>query len=188
MSAESWRLFLALPAPPALHARLAALQDELRAATWELRFTRPEDLHLTLHFLGATPARLVDDLDRELGAVAHATRPFDLACGGLGAFPSLAEPRVVWAGLRGHSQALTSLFQATLRVLNAYRLFKLRDELSPHLTVARVAKLSEAWDARMLEALMPQWEELGPYPVEKIRLMRSIPGSPYEVVSDYPLS
>ena len=170
---ESARLYVALPCPAALTARLTELQSQLLADTWSLKVSDPQDFHLTLHFLGRTPARVVDDLRRELGAVAHARRPFDLRAKGLGAFPGWEDPRILWAGIQDPSGQLAALHQASLRVLNAYRLFKLGDAYTPHITLARVKKISAAWDARRLQVLAG-WEE--PCPVEELRLMRSRPG------------
>jgi 2'-5' RNA ligase len=167
------RLFVAVPVPAALQAKLAELQQALVAPLWDLSLSQPEDLHLTLHYLGPTPARVIDDLKRELGAVAHARRPFDLRCSGLGAFPDEAEPRVLWAGVEDPHGRLAELHQATLRVLNAYRLFKLHDQLTPHLTLARVRKLSAAWSPEPLRRLGADAAGLGLIPVEQIRLYRS---------------
>jgi len=171
-----------------LQARLLELQRQLRASTWELQLSDPADFHLALHFLGATPERVVDDLKRELGAVAHAHRPFDLACGGLSCFSDEDNPRVVYASLHDSAAKLMELFEATRRVLNAYRLFKLRDELTPHITLARVTKLSAAWDPMLLRGLAPQWDKLGTYPVERMQLMQSHlgrEGGPrYELLAD----
>jgi 2'-5' RNA ligase len=184
---QGFRLFLAVPPPPHLLARLGPLLDELKADTWSLRPTEPDDLHLTLHFLGATPARLVDDLKREIGALCHARRAFDLQAGGLGCFPDDVRPRIVWAGVRDGSGKLRDLFQATRHALQAYRLFALPGDFVPHLTLARVDRLSAAWDPRLLRGLAPQWADLGDFPVEEVRLMRSREGSKdgprYEVLA-----
>jgi 2'-5' RNA ligase len=170
------RLFLAVPVPAALQAKLLELQQSLLAPLWELSLSHAEDLHLTLHFLGATPERVIDDLKRELGAVAHARRPFDLRCNGLGAFPDETEPRVLWAGVEDPHGRLAELHEATLRVLNAYRLFKLHEKLTPHLTLARVRKLSAAWSPEPLRRLSAESGGLGRLPVEQIRLYRSRDG------------
>jgi 2'-5' RNA ligase len=167
------RLFVAIPVPPPLQARLQEMQQALLASSWELSLSEPEDLHLTLHYLGATPARVIDDLKRELGAVAHARRPFDLRCHGLGAFPDEEEPRVLWAGVEDPHGKLAELHQATLRVLNSYRLFKLHEQLTPHLTLARVRKLSSAWSPEPLRHLAKESGGLGRLPVEQVRLYRS---------------
>jgi 2'-5' RNA ligase len=191
-SAEpSLRLFLAAPCPPALAARLERLQAELAAATWDLALSPPQEFHLTLHFLGATPARVLDDLKKELGAVCHARRPFDLDCGGLGCFPDEAAPRVLWAGVRDPQGRLGELFQSTRRVLNAYRLFDLRDQLAPHLSLARVRRLSAAWDPALLRGLAPQWRGLGAFPVERLCLMESgspDPGPRYRSLAEFELN
>lgn len=170
--AESSRLYIAIPCPATLTSKLLELQSLLEADTWTLKRSDPLDFHLTLHFLGQTPARVFDDLRRELGAVAHARRPFDLAVRGLGAFPHWDAPGILWAGLVDPAGHLGELHHASLRVLNAYRLFKLEERYTPHITLARVKKISAAWDARRLQALDLK-ENLGVYPVEEIRLMKS---------------
>jgi len=169
----SLRLFLAVPCPPGLAVKLGQMQTELAAPTWDLDFAQPEDFHLTLHFMGPTPARVLGDLKKELGAVCHARRPFDLDCGGLGCFPDEKDPRVLWAGIRDPAGKLEDLFNASLRVLNAYRLFKLRGVLAPHVSLARVRRLSAAWDPALLRGLAPQWASLGRYPVEHLGLFHS---------------
>lgn len=175
-SGPAQRLFLAVPPPARLLQRLAEVIEELRADAWDLRPVEPDDLHLTLHFLGDTPARVVDDLKREIGALCHSRRSFDLGIGGIGCFPDDRTPHVVWAGVRDYSGRLQDLFQAARRVLNSYRLFDLRRDYAPHLTLARVEKLGVAWDPRLLRGLEPQWHDLGIYGVEEVRLMRSRAG------------
>jgi RNA 2',3'-cyclic 3'-phosphodiesterase len=167
------RLFVAIPLPGPLTARLLELQAALPSPTWDLALSGPEDLHLTLHYLGPTPARVTDDLKRELGALAHARRPFDLPVQGVGAFPHDADPRVLWAGVSDPHGRLAELFEAARRVLNAYRLFKLREELQPHLTLARVRRLSAAWSPQPLRALAAGTGALGLLPVQSFQLMRS---------------
>jgi 2'-5' RNA ligase len=100
-----------------------------------------------------------------------------LRAGGLNCFPDEAHPRVVWVGIHDAAGKLQDLFEATGRVLQAYRLFKLRGDYVPHLTVARVERLSLAWDPRLLRGLAPQWSDLGTYPVEELRILRSRPAS-----------
>jgi 2'-5' RNA ligase len=186
------RLFLAIPPPPALWERLMQLQAALEGGSWRLKPSPPEDLHLTLHFLGATPLRVVDDLKREVGALCHSRRRFDLACGGLGCFPDEAEPRVVYAAVQDPAGKLEDLFQASRRILNAYRLFKLRDELQPHVTLARVQSLCAAWDPARLRGLAASHGALGPYPVERVQLMQSHVGVPdgprYECLAELGLA
>jgi len=184
---EKASLFLALAPPPRLVARLTGLLDELRADTWTLRPTESTELHFVLHFLGPTPLRLVDDLKRELGAVCHARRPFDIEIGGLGCFPDDTEPRMLTLGLQDGAGKLGELSLAMRKVLNAYRLFPLGEAGLPRLALARVDRLSRGWDPRPLRGLAFQWKDVGPCPVEEVRLMKSrgtlAGGQRYEVLA-----
>lgn len=170
---EGPRLYVAIPLPEALRTRLTELQTALLSPLWDLKLSEAADFHLTLHYLGATPERVIDDLKRELGALAHARRPFDLECRGLGCFPDDSDPRVLWAGVLDPHGRLQELFEASRRVLNAYRLFKLGDSLTPHLTLARVRRLSAAWKPEPWRALAQDTGSLGRLPVEELRLMES---------------
>jgi 2'-5' RNA ligase len=185
------RLFLAIELPGRLRSRLEQLQEELQGMDWELRFSPPEKLHLSLHFLGETPDNLLEDLHHDLGALCHARRPFDLGVGGLGAFPNWADPRVVWAGVHDKAGSWRGLFEASFRILRGYRIFDLRREFSPHLTLARIGALKASWDPRRIQGLMPQWGDLGILPVQQLALMRSQPGeggSVYRTLQTYPLT
>jgi 2'-5' RNA ligase len=184
------RLFLAVPAPHNLQARLTALQSELEGMDWTLRFSPPEKLHLTLHFLGETPENLLEDLHHDLGAFFHSRRPFDLPLGGLGSFPNWEDPRVVWAGLDDQAGRWKDLFEASYRILRGYKIFGLRKEFSPHLTLARVSDLKVNWDPTRIQGLLPQWGRLGSLPVQHLALMRSQPGaggSNYETLQEFKL-
>lgn len=184
------RLFLSLPLPPDLQKRLLALQDELASSDWSVKWTPPENLHLTLHFLGETPENLLEDFQHDLSAMSHARRPFDLGVGGLGVFPNWEDPRVIWVGLKDSAGKLEELFEASFKILKGYRTFELRKEFTPHLTIGRVGELSKAWDPRRIQGLMGQWEKLGKLPVEEIFLMRShlnSEGLRHEVLQSYRL-
>jgi len=127
------RLFFAVLLPPELRATVAAAGQPLREEVG-LRWTRPEALHLTVRFLGACgPERAA--AAQVVGAeVAAGVGPFEVTLGGLGVFPTLARPTVVWVGVVGGAGELTTLHT---------RLATLDEEadaapFAAHLTVARV--------------------------------------------------
>lgn len=170
--------------------RLEALRQELASEDWQLAFTPPQQLHLTLHFLGPTPARLVEDLGKELAAWAHSRRPCDLRLDGLGSFPDWVQPRVLWAGFRGQDSLLQELYASSRRLLSAYRLFDLPEAYTPHLTLARVQALRSSWDPQRIQALLPQWQDLGSYPVERVQLIQSVlnvEGTEHRVLREFKL-
>ena len=110
----SSRLFIAAVPPPSVRAALVAMQDALRAGpaarptpARELRWVRPEAMHLTLRFLGGTPGERAPAIGRALAATAAASPPIDLRLGALGTFGG-HRPRVVWVGLEGDLAALAA--------------------------------------------------------------------------------
>ncbi len=126
------RLFVAVPLPDSLREELAALYTPLPGVAW----TRPEQLHLTLRFLGAVEPPHAAAVEQALERVR--VEPFVLPLAGTGVFPPRGAPRVLWVGVgRGHPR----LHQLRQRIDDALlgaglpldvRLFQ------PHATLARV--------------------------------------------------
>ena len=134
------RLFVALEIPAAVRDNLAALINDLRAADAassknKARWVRPENLHVTLKFIGNVDAGKLDAIRAALAEVRSASA-VELHLRGLGFFPNENRPRVLWTGM----EALPNL--ATLAADMDARLEKLgipreTREFSPHLTLAR---------------------------------------------------
>jgi 2'-5' RNA ligase len=124
------RLFIAVDPPAEIQPAVVGLCQGIGGARW----TRPEQLHMTLRFLGDTPHDKLDDMRARLRQVRMPG--FELALRGPGVFPSGRKPaRVLWLGL-DPSQPLQALKHAIDGVLgpdpeSAKRGF------SPHLTLAR---------------------------------------------------
>lgn len=136
---SSIRAFIAISLPADVQQLLGAVSQELatrvpgRAVAW----VRPENIHLTLRFLGDTPLARLDRLTSLLDAVAARHRPFNLALGRLGVFPNERRPRVIWVGLTGDppTAALQKDLDAALLPLGWQQDGK---PFSPHLTLGRV--------------------------------------------------
>ena len=94
------RLFIAINLPEEIRSALHVAIEPARRASPTIRWTDPSRLHLTLKFLGACPATAVDPLIEALRHVGSRNDPVDLELGGLGAFPNLRRPRIVWLGMR----------------------------------------------------------------------------------------
>ncbi len=97
------RLFVAVEVPAAVRDDLAALVSELQAlesksSANKLRWVRPENLHVTLKFIGSGPPEKLDAIRAELSRV-RSDRSVELRFRGLGFFPSAKRPRVLWAGI-----------------------------------------------------------------------------------------
>ncbi|MGQ9779136.1 MAG: RNA 2',3'-cyclic phosphodiesterase [Bacillota bacterium] len=96
---DSLRLFVAIWLPEPLARAAAARLEELRQGSRGIRWVRPEQLHLTLKFLGETPRAELPQLFSALAGVAAATRPFSLSLAPGGVFPPGGPPRVIWLGV-----------------------------------------------------------------------------------------
>jgi 2'-5' RNA ligase len=134
------RLFVALEIPSAVRENLAALMNELRAADAsssknKARWVRPENLHVTLKFIGDVDAGKLDAIRASLAEV-RADRSVELRFRGLGFFPNENRPRVLWAGMEASPNlaTLAADIDARLEKLGIPRETR---EFSPHLTLAR---------------------------------------------------
>ncbi len=106
------RLFAALELPEEPRMAAAALIRELRRSGADVKWVAPENLHVTLKFLGETDPGRLGEITSVLAAACAAAPALDLALSGAGAFPGMSRPQVVWLGLAGQADALASLAQA----------------------------------------------------------------------------
>jgi 2'-5' RNA ligase len=95
------RAFIAIDLPPAVKDALGGVARELggRVARGAVRWVRPEQMHLTLRFLGDTPLDRLPAVQQAMNAAAGTSAPFTLQLDGVGCFPNRSRPRVVWVGL-----------------------------------------------------------------------------------------
>ena len=134
------RLFVALQIPAAVRDNLVALIDELhttdRAASGKKpRWVRPENLHVTLKFIGEAPAEKVDAIYVALSSVRSA-QAVDLRFHGLGFFPNANRPRVLWAGMDAPSN-LAPLAADVDQAVTTVGFPRETRAFAPHLTLAR---------------------------------------------------
>ncbi len=129
------RLFVAIELPEHIRVNLTTLLHELRAISPNAKWVRPENMHLTLKFLGETDPPKVSDVMSAL-SVIRAPQPVTLEFRGLGFFPNAKRPRVFWVGIE-ISATLSSIAAEIDQTLHALG-FALEDRpFTPHLTLAR---------------------------------------------------
>jgi 2'-5' RNA ligase len=135
------RLFYAVPVPAAARAKVAELIDRVQAGvgdgTARIRWVRVEGLHLTLRFLGPTPAGLRPQLEAAADTVARAAAPFGVVLSGGGAFPSLARPRSLWVGVSEGGEGLRALADGLSRLSREVGLELETRPFAAHLTIGR---------------------------------------------------
>ncbi|HEU4759114.1 MAG TPA: RNA 2',3'-cyclic phosphodiesterase, partial [Dehalococcoidia bacterium] len=136
---EILRLFVAVELGEGVRRALAALQDDLRRrGLTDLRWVRPEGIHLTLKFLGETPTEKVADIQEALAAEVAGVAPHWLRLGKLGTFGDRRGPQVLWVDLEGDVSRLAQLQRRIDQALAPLGFPRERREFAPHLTLARV--------------------------------------------------
>lgn len=134
------RTFIAIELPQAVLEAIGRAQDWLKQETPEglVRWVQPQGIHLTLKFLGDTPANQIITIGEALQAACAGHSPFMLSIGGLGCFPDLKRPRVVWVGVAEPGGHLKRLQGAVERAISPLGFPTENRPFSPHLTLGRV--------------------------------------------------
>jgi 2'-5' RNA ligase len=185
------RLFVALEIPSTVRDNLAAFIKNMQGDTQEdsqramnrgrrdlteqlsekrMRWVRPENLHVTLKFIGEVADARVDGIRGALSAV-HAEGPVDLRFSGLGFFPNESRPTVLWTGLEA-SANLSTLAGDIDRTLATQGIAKEKRALVPHLTLARFAP--PGMDEKLRAAIQRNVEcDFGSFQTREFHLIES---------------
>ncbi len=134
------RLFIAIPIAESVRAALAEFQSHLAAGLPGWRWSRPENLHLTLAFLGETNPDKIPRIEGILRRACAEAAPFELELSGLGAFPSARDPRVLYLGCARGEAELSALAGKILPGLRGADLLPEAEKdraFRAHLTLAR---------------------------------------------------
>ena len=142
---STFRAFIAIDLPPAVKAALADVAATLdgrvprgAVGTAAVRWVRPEQMHLTLRFLGDTPTERLPALADALDTLAAGHTPFTLHLSDVGCFPNARRPRVVWVGLGGEEAKLLALVAALEAALRPLGWPPEDKPFRAHLTLGRV--------------------------------------------------
>ena len=164
------RAFIAIDLPADVKRALGDVAAALAAGVprGAVHWVRPEQIHLTLRFLGDTPIDRLPALAAALDDVAGRHTPFALRLTAAGCFPNARRPRVVWVGLGGEEAALAALVADLNAALAALGLPPEDKPFHAHLTLGRVRD-NRAAPNMPLAADVPAL----PVPVAALRLMQS---------------
>ena len=102
----------------------------------DLKLVQPRNIHITMRFLGNIPPTMVDSIHDALKQISFS--PFEIELRGLGVFPNLRRPRVVWAGIQKGADELTQIINQLEPHLRRLGFKSDKKGFRPHLTLARV--------------------------------------------------
>lgn len=131
------RAFVAIKLPDELVARLKEVRDSLASSQKDVSWVRPGSIHLTLKFLGDIETEEVEAVAGALSLAASGVKAFTVKAEGVGGFPNLKAPRVVWVGIRESAELIGLQRNIDERLFESG--FEKDDRpFHPHLTLARV--------------------------------------------------
>jgi 2'-5' RNA ligase len=186
------RCFVAVDLPPDVKAAALELADALRrkARSVDARWCSPDQLHVTLAFLGEVPEQRVVDVRDALAGSVTRHPPLPLRASGLGVFPGRARPRVVWLGIADDTGALAGVARAVGETLEPLGFRPEARAFRAHVTLARLR--SSHGTSALLRALdAADAADLGAWSVPDVVLYRSHlhpRGARYEAVARFALA
>jgi RNA 2',3'-cyclic 3'-phosphodiesterase len=188
------RTFVAIRLEERVHARLERLMSELRGAmpARAIRWVAAENIHLTLEFLGDVESTRMELVTKALRVAAAEAAPCEIQVAGMGCFPNMRAPRVIWAGVQESTGALLALRGVVRRELRKLELVRDEREFSAHLTLGRVRQEAPPSAVREIGQVVEKAKtgNLGKQDVSSIHLFRSDlrPDGPiYAVLAEFPL-
>ncbi len=174
---EQIRTFVAIELSQEVKDGLGRLQDRLKDQLPErsVRWVRPGGIHLTLKFLGDVPSPRITSVSQAVDTVCRSFQAFGIELAGLGCFPNVRRPRVVWVGVREPTGTLARLQKAVEGAL-AELGFEPEDRpFSPHLTLGRVQRKVSKHDLQRLSKVVAHSDVglVGRMAVASVSVMRS---------------
>ena len=150
--------------------RMTDAQNFLAKTGADLKLVEPKTIHMTIRFLGNITVNMVEKIHEEMKKVQFIS--FDVKIHGVGAFPNVRYPRVVWAGITDGADQLRSIFTQLEPRLRSLGFAPDAKGFSPHLTIARVKSgRNKAELARLITENAKY--EFGNVRAECLRLKRS---------------
>jgi len=188
------RLFLAIDIPFRVRETITAIQNRLKTLGFKISLVRPGNIHLTLKFLGDIPLGEVANIKKSVSEAVDSISVFEVALDGVGVFPNLKKPRVLWVGLKDphkHLNVLQENIDAKMMKLGFPRE---RKHFAPHLTLARIkhakGKIKESFEDLKREVESVPLMDAEFFQVDSVRLIQSEltpKGSIYTVLEKFPL-
>ena len=166
------RSFLAIELPKLILKKIEEVQRDLRSTRADVRWVNPEKIHLTLKFFGNIEESRIDPIFKSIEEPIRNTPPYSIEVKGVGAFPQLRNPRVIWIGLVNGKEILTSFQKQIEAQLEKIGFQTENRPFHPHLTLGRM-KSSRGREEMVGRMEKHREEEFGDFQVERVILFKS---------------
>ncbi len=132
------RSFIAIEISESVREKIADLQEELKKHQERISWTKPDNIHLTLKFLGDIEESKTKSIGESLTTATKEFQPFNFFVKELGIFPNFRRPRVLWVGINNTGNELNKIHSKIEQQLNQLGFPKEKKRFNPHLTIGRV--------------------------------------------------
>ncbi len=166
------RCFIAISLPEELKAKISGIQEKLKAAGANVSWTRPEGMHLTLKFFGEIEDKRIPKIEKALDLAVDCISTFTLSVSGMGIFPDVRRPRVVWIGLKEEGNNLVRLHKGVEEELKKIGFPSEDRRFTPHITLGRV-RSNKNMDKLLKLIEEEKSSELGSFNVSEVHLIKS---------------
>ncbi|MBW2514475.1 MAG: RNA 2',3'-cyclic phosphodiesterase [Deltaproteobacteria bacterium] len=151
------RTFVAIELPESRQDDIRKLQHAFASQGLDIRWVKPMNLHLTLSFLGDVDPPDIDAVESVLSGTAANTPIFDLSPRGMGVFPNIRKPRILWVGMAGQTDMLRSVQKSVVGALVPLGFAADKRPYRGHLTIGRI-KPRRTHQGRLVGALRTHQE------------------------------
>ena len=191
---ETYRLFIAVTVPEEVKTEIEETQGTLRHALPKecVRWTKREQFHLTLKFLGNIDAQRVEPLTDAVRAACQGFAALELRAERVGFFPDLRSPRVVWAGVSDRQDQLPLLQRAIETAMRDFTAEESKERFTGHVTLGRIKGLRRS-EAEALAGIASGLATrlFGAWIADRVELIRSQlspHGAQYSTLAAIPLT
>jgi 2'-5' RNA ligase len=152
------RSFLAFELPEEIKAIVTRVSGEIRKSSLEVRWVRPEFIHLTVVFMGDIESEQIAPIGESVSAVCSQHSPFTISLKPMGCFPNTRNPRVIWLGIEGDLERMSRFRDDLQHALSPFGIKEEERAFRPHLTLGRFKKPSKRQTE--LDQLLAKYKEL----------------------------
>lgn len=143
---QTIRAFAAIEVSASIRSALAKIIQKLDGTGNMIKWVTPEQLHLTLHFLGDLRYQDIQPVSAAIKEALAECDPFELQLRGVGVFPDLEQPRVIWTGIEMGYEPLVELQRALDGPLASLGYPSDKHHFRPHVTLGRIKRLSRLYE------------------------------------------
>lgn len=176
MTSDVIRTFIAVDLPPGVLSALGQISAQLqeKLPRTPVRWVDNHKMHLTLKFLGDVSTENIGMVEKILLSESAKRPVMEIGIGGIGAFPNMRHPRVIWIGVEAPpdlSDLRRGIEDGIARLGYNYDKY----EFTPHLTLGRISRKASAKDVRSVGSVLHEFQVgfIGAARIDAVHLYRS---------------